>query len=414
MTVQQLHEKTINLCSRLIQAKSYSGEESQAAQVVKEAMEELGYDDAEIDSYGNIIGVIRGSRSGAKVLMDGHIDTVPVSSSDRWSFDPFGGEVHGDRIYGRGASDMKGAVAAMVCAASYYAEACGRDFPGEIYVAGVVYEELYEGVSARKISEAVNPDYVIIGEASNLNLKIGQRGRAEIVLETTGRPAHSANPEKGVNAVKKMMKLLAALENCAPVEQKGLGKGILELTDIISDPFPGASVVPARCTATLDRRLLVGETRESVLAPILKEIDRLTAMDKDFSARAFFRGESRTCYTGNEIFAERFFPGWLFDRREAFIQNSYEALCALGLAPSVTNYSFCTNGSHYAGERGIPTIGFGPSLESLAHTVDEYILIEQLIKSAEGYTGLLDALLVKTGKYRAIQQCGDRDAAQGV
>jgi acetylornithine deacetylase/succinyl-diaminopimelate desuccinylase-like protein len=132
------------------------------------------------------------------------------------------------------------------------------DFPGEIYVAGVVYEELYEGVSARKISEFVRPDYVIIGEASDLNLKIGQRGRAEIVLETVGKPAHSANPEKGVNAVKKMMKLLAALEDYVPGEQEGLGKGILELTDIISTPYPGASVVPERCTATLDRRLLVG------------------------------------------------------------------------------------------------------------------------------------------------------------
>ena len=404
MTIQQLHEKTIGLCSRLIQAKSYSGEEAQAAQVLKEVMEDLGYDDAAIDSYGNVVGVIRGRRPGARVLLDGHIDTVPVSNPGQWSFDPFGGEVRGNRICGRGASDMKGAVAAMVCAAAYYAEACGRDFPGEIYVAGVVYEELYEGVSARKISEAVNPDFVIIGEASNLNLKIGQRGRAEIVLETTGKPAHSANPEKGVNAVKKMMALLAALENCVPVEQKELGKGILELTDIISEPFPGASVVPSRCTATLDRRLLVGETREGVLEPVLREIDRLAAEDKDFSARAFFRGETRTCYTGNEIFAERFFPGWLFDRGEAFIQNSYEALCALGLTPSVTNYSFCTNGSHYAGERGIPTIGFGPSLESLAHTVDEYILTEQLLKSAEGYAGLLDALLVKTGKGGAARQ----------
>jgi putative selenium metabolism hydrolase len=398
MTIQQLHEQTVALCSRLIQARSYSGEESEVAKVVSDAMRALGYDEITVDVYGNVIGCLKGKRPGARVLLDGHIDTVQVQEPERWSFDPFGGKITEDRVCGRGASDMKGAVAAMICAAACYADACGRDFPGEIYVAGVVYEELYEGVSARKISEFVRPDYVIIGEASDLNLKIGQRGRAEIVLETVGKPAHSANPEKGVNAVKKMMKLLAALEDYVPGEQEGLGKGILELTDIISTPYPGASVVPERCTATLDRRLLVGETKQSVLAPIQARIDALAAQDSSFQATVRLRAETKTCYTGNEIYAERFFPAWLFHKEDAFIRNAYESLQTLGTRPILTNYSFCTNGSHYAGEKGIRTIGFGPSLESLAHTVDEYVSIDQLEKSAEGYLKLLDALLVRTGK----------------
>lgn len=254
MTIQELHENTIDLCSRLIQAKSYSGEEREVVGVIEREMRRLGYDEVTVDEYGNVIGCLRGRRPGPRVLLDGHIDTVPVQEPERWSFDPFGGEIRDDRVCGRGASDMKGAVAAMICAAAAYAQECDHDFPGEIYVAGVVYEELYEGVSARRISQFVHPDYVIIGEASNLNLKIGQRGRAEIVLETIGKPAHSANPEKGVNAVKKMMKLLAALEDYVPEEQPELGKGIMELTDIISAPYPGASVVPERCIATLDRR----------------------------------------------------------------------------------------------------------------------------------------------------------------
>lgn len=398
MTQKELHQKTVSLCSRLIQAKSTSGEEAQVAQVVKSAMEALGYDEITVDVYGNVIGCIRGRRKGARVLLDGHIDTVPVNEPERWSFDPFSGKITEDRVCGRGASDMKGAVAAMICGAAYFADACNRDFPGEIYVAGVVYEELYEGVSARKISEFVQPDFVVIGEASNLNLKIGQRGRAEIVLETTGKPAHSANPEKGVNAVKKMMKLLSALEDYVPQEQPELGKGIMELTDIISAPYPGASVVPERCTATLDRRLLVGDTRESVLAPIQEKIDALAAEDPEFQARVFLRAETKICYTGNEIYAERFFPGWKFDRDAEFVRNVYQSLCALGTDPTITNYSFCTNGSHYAGEKGIRTLGFGPSVESLAHTVDEYVTIEQLTRSAEGYNKILDALLVQTGK----------------
>lgn len=391
MTKEQLHEYTVQLCSALIRAQSYSGEENQVAQVVMQAMEALGYDSVTIDAYGNVIGCIKGNRPGPKVLLDGHIDTVPVQEPERWTFAPFGGEIREDRVCGRGASDMKGAVAAMICGAAYYAQK--RDFAGEIYVAGVVYEELYEGVSARLISRAVEPDYVIIGEATNLALKIGQRGRGEVVLETIGKPAHSANPEKGINAVKKMMKLLASLEDIVPQEQPNLGKGILELTDIISAPFPGASVVPERCIATLDRRLLVGDTKDSVLAPIRERIELLHKEDPQLNAKVYFRCETKLCYTGNEIFAERFFPAWEYDRQDSFVQASYHALKEIGLEPEVTYYSFCTNGSHYAGERGIKTIGFGPSFENLAHTVDEYVLIEQLEKSSDGYAALIGGLL---------------------
>lgn len=392
MTIEELHQQTVALCSRLIQAQSYSGGEAAVAALIRQEMERLGYDEITTDAYGNVIGCIRGDRPGPRVLLDGHIDTVPVQEPERWSFDPFGGEIRGDRVCGRGASDMKGAVAAMICAAAAFADGCARHFPGAVYVAGVVYEELYEGVSARLISEFVQPDYVIIGEASNLNLKIGQRGRAELVLETVGKPAHSANPEKGVNAVKKMMKLLAALEDYVPEEQSALGKGIMELTDIISAPFPGASVVPERCTATLDRRLLVGETPDSVLRPIQAHIDVLAAADPDFHATVTVREETKTCYTGSSIHARRFFPGWYFSPELPFVQKSFAALQTLGMRPELTTYSFCTNGSHYAGEKDIPTLGFGPSRENLAHTVDEYVLKEQLHKSAEGYVKLLEAL----------------------
>ena len=398
MTKEQLHEKTVALCARLIQTRSYSGEEQPIAELIAQEMRDLGYDEVRFDSYGNVIGCLRGNRPGARVLLDGHIDTVPVQERERWSFDPFCGTVEGDKMRGRGASDMKGAVAAMIVGAACYAENCKRDFPGEIYVAGVVYEELFEGISARRISAEVQPDYVIIGEASNLNLKIGQRGRAEIVLETVGKPAHSSNPEKGVNAVKKMMRLLAALESFVPRQQEGLGLGIQELTDIISYPYPGASVVPQKCVATLDRRLLVGDTPESVLAPIQAIIDRLSAEDAQFSAKVCLREESRVCYTGETITAQRFFPAWLYAEQDDFVCNCYEALQELGDDPILTHYSFCTNGSHYAGEAKIPTVGYGPSPEALAHTIDEYVSVSQLKKCAEGYGKLLDALLVRTGK----------------
>lgn len=393
MLTQKEKDEVVALCRALVQKQSYSGKEGGVVVVLRDYMKNNGFDEVFVDRYGNIVGCVKGKRPGPKILYDGHIDTVPVPNAEDWSHDPFGGEIADGKIYGRGTSDMKGAVAAMAVAAAKVARETNRDFAGEIYIAGVVHEECFEGVAARAVSARVEPDIVVIGEASELNLKIGQRGRAEIVLETFGVPAHSANPEKGVNAVHSMMRLIAEINKIVPPEQPVLGKGVAVLTDIISTPYPGASVVPSHCRATYDRRLLVGEKREDVLAPFTAAIEKLEAEDADFKARvSFARGEEQ-CYTGTIIEGERFFPGWLYDEKEPFIQKSYEALKSVGISPSITHYSFCTNGSHYAGESGIKTIGFGPSLESLAHTINEYIEQTQLFSAVEGYAAISKALL---------------------
>ena len=300
-------EEVTRLCQVLIQQKSYSGSENLVASQIKETFETLGYDEIIVDEYGNIIGHMKGKRPGKSILLDGHIDTVPVPDPAKWQHDPFAGEVEAGRIYGRGASDMKGAVSAMILAVHYFAQDCQHDFAGDIYVAGVVHEECFEGIAARAISKRVKPDYVVIGEASELNLKRGQRGRAEIIIETEGKSAHSANPQMGINAVYKMANLIAKLCTLPMTNHPVLGQGILELTDIKSSPYPGASVVPDLCRATYDRRLLVGETKENVLAPILNLIDECQREDPKLQAKAYFSQGEEKCYTGNHIAGERFF-----------------------------------------------------------------------------------------------------------
>ena len=390
---KEREEQVISLCQKLIQQKSYSGEESGVVGVLSENMKQMGFDEVTVDKYGNIIGCIKGNRPGKKVLFDGHIDTVPVTEEAEWLYPPFAAEIHDGKIYSRGTSDMKGAVAAMTCAASNYAKDTGKDFAGEIYVAGVVHEECFEGVAAREISKNVRPDYVVIGEASQLNLKIGQRGRAEIVIETFGKPCHSANPEKGINAVYKMAKVIGAIRTLVPTHHPVLGDGILELTDIKSAPYPGASVVPEYCRATYDRRLLVGETKESVLEPINGLLEKLMAEDPELKVKASYAVGRERCHTGNEIEGERFFPGWLYDKDDDFVQAVYTKLTDKGFTPEITQYNFCTNGSHYAGEAKIKTFGLGPSRENLAHTLNEYVEIEQLTKVTECYYGVMEALL---------------------
>lgn len=390
---KEREQTVIELCQRLVQSPSYSGQEDKVAEELKKAFEKLGFDDVVVDKYGNIIGHIKGNKPGKKIVFDGHIDTVPVSNETEWKYPPFAAEIHDGKIYGRGTSDMKGAVAAMVCAAANFAEDTKKDFAGDIFVAGVVHEECFEGVAAREISKRINPDYVVIGEASQLNIKIGQRGRGEIVIETFGVPCHSANPEKGINAVYKMAEVIGEIRKLTPTHHEVLGDGILELVDVKSSPYPGASVVPEYCKATYDRRLLVGETKESVLAPINQLLDEMMKKDPELKAKASYSVGKEMCYTGNEIEGERFFPGWLYDESEEFVQNVYAELKSMGFDPTITQYNFCTNGSHYAGEANIKTLGIGPSKENLAHTVNEYIEVEQLTSVTQCYYGVMNALL---------------------
>lgn len=387
------HDNLVELCRQLIQIPSLSGDEGRLVQKLKEIYTEMGFDEVFIDEYGSIIACIKGKKPGTKVLFDAHIDTVPVTDPSEWKHSPFGAEIDDGRIYGRGTSDMKGALSAMIIAAGSFIEKYKRNFSGEIYIAGVVYEERFEGVAARKISQRINPDIVIIGEASNLNIKCGQRGRAEIILETFGKSAHSANPEKGVNAVYKMMELVNEIKQLNCPSHDVLGKGIMELTDIISSPYPGASVVPEYCRATYDRRLLVGETPEEVLKPILQIISKMEENDRSFKAKASFAKTSERCHTGNIIEGERFFPAWLFSKQDDFVQRIWKGIKEIGISSELTEYSFCTNGSHYAGERSIKTIGFGPSMENLAHIVDEYIDINQLQLACKGYQKIMEIIL---------------------
>jgi putative selenium metabolism hydrolase len=358
-------------------------------------MEHLGYDEIGTDRYGNVIGKIDFGRPGKTILLEGHMDHVDPGDLSKWTVDPYGGVIQDGKLYGRGASDMKGSLAAMLAAAAYLkADKCD-ELSGTLIVAATVHEECFEGVASREVGEAYKPDFVVIGEASSLDVKRGQRGRAEVVVETYGKSAHSSNPEKGINAIKQMMSLLARLkERYIPPYDAVLGHGILEVTDIISHPYPGASVVPDRCRVTFDRRLLVGETEEDVLRVFHKLFEELRRQDPSFQARAFIATGEASCYTGETIRAPRFAPGWLLDDDHPFVTKAMAALESAGLSPKLSHYAFCTNGSYYAGKAGIPTIGFGASHEYLAHVIDEYVEVGQLISACKGYYAICQGVLI--------------------
>lgn len=385
-------QQLIAFCQQAVQIPSPSGQEREVAQLMKRKMEEYGFDEVLIDRYGSVLGRMRGNRPGKTILLDGHIDHVDVIDAGEWSHAPFGGEIDQGRIYGRGTSDMKGSVTAMISAVAHFAEDTGRDFAGEICVSCTVHEECFEGVSSREITRLAKPDFVIVGEATSTTVKIGQRGRAEVVVETEGVSCHSSNPDKGVNAVYHMMAVIEEIRRIVPNEHPILGKGILELTDIISSPYPGASVVPALCRATFDRRTLVGEDEAVILGQVEEAIARAREKIPGLKARTYLAEGKEVCWTGETIAAKRYFPAWLIDEDNEYVQKALAGLREAGIEAPISHFAFCTNGSHFCGEAGIPTIGYGPSLESLAHVRDEYIEIDQLTKACRGFASILREL----------------------
>ena len=385
-------QQLIAFCQQAVRIPSPSGQDRDVDQLLKRKMEEYGFDEVLIDRYGSVLGRMRGRRPGKTILLDGHIDNVDVIDADEWTHDPFGGEIDQGRIYGRGTSDMKGSVTAMISAVAHFAEDSGRDFAGEICVSCTVHEECFEGVSSREITRLAKPDFVIIGEATSTTVKIGQRGRAEVVVETEGVSCHSSNPDKGVNAVYHMMAVIEEIRRIIPNEHPILGKGILELTDIISSPYPGASVVPALCRATFDRRTLTGENEAVILGQVEEAIARAREKIPGLKARTYLAEGKEVCWTGEAIAAKRYFPAWLIDEENEFVQMALAGLYFGGMEARFSHFAFCTNGRLFCGEAGIPCIGYGPSLESLAHVRDEYIEIEQLTKACRGFASILREL----------------------
>ncbi|HHW07693.1 MAG TPA: YgeY family selenium metabolism-linked hydrolase [Clostridia bacterium] len=380
-------QELVELARQLIRIKSVTGAEQELAGFVRDYMLESGYDEAVIDEAGNVIGVIRG-RGGTKLLFDAHLDTVGAGDASAWTYDPFGGEVADGKLYGRGAADMKGALAAMLYAGAQLAHCPERPF-GDIYISGTVSEEVAEGQCFELVLDRVRPDLVIIGEASELNLKIGQRGRAEILVRTTGKSAHSSNPALAVNAAEHLADAIRALRRAKLGHDPLLGDAIMVLTDMISHPYPGQSVIPYAALATYDRRLLVGETEEGILAGLQELVTGLREENPNLQVSfEIAAGEHRT-YTGYQFLNKRFFPAWQLPPEHPYVRQSLTALRAAGLSPQVSAYRFCTNGSASMGKRGIPTIGFGPGHEHQAHIVDEFIDLTELEQAMLGYRALM-------------------------
>jgi acetylornithine deacetylase/succinyl-diaminopimelate desuccinylase-like protein len=184
-----------------------------------------------------------------------------------------------------------------------------------------------------------------------------------------------------------MMAAIQAIETAPLPEHPEIGPAVLALTDIISEPYPGHSMIPSVCRATYDRRTLPGETAQQILEP-WKGMAALERVSAEIAMARY------TTYTGIDMTVPKFFPAWYLDKDHELVKSAVDGLQASGVKNGLGMWPFCTNAAYTAGIKGIPTIGFGPSRENLAHIVDEYIELDDLRAAVRGYMGIIAAVMI--------------------
>ncbi|HHJ53607.1 MAG TPA: YgeY family selenium metabolism-linked hydrolase [Caldithrix abyssi] len=375
-------EELFAVMQRLIQIRSYSGQEEEVVTYIMEKMAEFGFDEVWSDGLGNAIGRI--GDGPVKIMWDAHIDTVKVTENERWKFPPFEGKIADGKIYGRGVVDEKAAMAGYLFAGKAIKEVFKEQpLPFTLYVVGSVLEEDCDGYPLRHIieKEGIKPDYVLLGEPTDLRVYRGQRGRMEIEIATYGKSAHGAHNQQGVNAVYKMAAIVKEIEqldkNLQPVEP--LGKGSATVSDI-SSKAPSLCSVPDYCRIHIDRRLTVGEDQTLVLEQFRQIADRLQ-IEAEIEVPVY-HGKS---WKGTEFEQEAYFPTWILEEEHPLVKAGLAAAAqVLGQAQSGV-WSFSTNGVATAGRHHIPTIGFAPGKEELSHSDREELVLDDLLKAAQVY-----------------------------
>jgi putative selenium metabolism hydrolase len=384
MTQAEIYREPVTTFLRdIVAIPSFSCQEKGVAERVVDEMKRLDYDEAFIDPMGNAIGRI--GNGNTRIVLDAHMDTVGVGDPGAWPHDPFTGKVENGIVFGRGASDNKGAVASEVYGGRLIKDRGVDGADVSVYVVGTVMEEDCDGLALGYVLTEVIPDVdaVVLGECTNLNVYRGHRGRMEISVTTKGSSAHASAPERGDNAVAAMAPLILEITalNDRLLHDSFLGKGTVAVTKIECETA-SLNAIPDRCTIYLDRRLTEGETLDSAL----EEVASLAAA-KGCAIEVLKYAEPS--FTGLVLETDKYYPTWTLEESHALVSAGVEASkSALGRTPQVDKWTFSTNGISSAGRLGIPTIGFGPSEERWAHSVLDQCPIDDLVASIAFYAAL--------------------------
>jgi putative selenium metabolism hydrolase len=358
-------------------------EEEMAKRIEKE-MQDLGYDEVFIDDLGNVHGVVEGKEDSA-VMFNSHIDTVGYGDRDAWEHDPYAAEIEDGTMYGLGASDMLCAMAAQVYGGGALASLDVTP-KHDVYVTGELMEEVSEGHAMRFVDEQLDLDLeaVVIGEASEMNVKRGHRGRCELEIELEGASCHASAPERGINPLYHAAAIIDRIEelNEETANHDFLGKGTIAATNVEVET-PSNNAVPAAATIYVDRRLTLGEDEQTAHAELE---DAVSAAVDEYSDEVNATIETlifdTPSWTGYEMESRKYYPTWLLEEDHQLVQQTYDVVnSVLDTDVEITKWTFSTSGNYTMGIAEIPTIGFGPSWEEYAHTAQDQVEVDNVIKA---------------------------------
>lgn len=307
----------------------------------------------------NVVGVLEGRAKGHTLMLCGHIDTVGVAGMAA----PFMPVERDGKLYGRGAQDMKGGVAAMVGAARVLAEQGGLH-TGKLIIACVVDEE-YASMGAEALVKKWRADAAVVTEPTDLMIGVGHKGFAWVDIAVRGRAAHGSRPREGRDAILRMGRVLARLEELDRALQARAAHAILGTASLHASIIRGGrelSVYPDECVLQMERRTIGGENGATALREGEEILRSLQEQDHEFEASAKLSFE-RSSY---EIDAAHELPRLL-----------ETALHQLGKQSTRGGLTFWTDAA-ILGEAGIPSVIFGPGGAGL-HSIEEYVKIDEVL-----------------------------------
>ena len=377
-------DEVLRFARRLITTPSENpgGTEDAVAAVAVEILEDLGGSPEIVrGEEGRPSVVARFGRGDRPALAwNGHLDVVPAGDASAWRHPPFGAEVVDGTLVGRGAADMKGAIASALAAVSAIRRS-GVELAGRLDLHLVADEELAGLHGTKVLNERgyLDQDAAIVGEATDLNIALAQRGGAWITATAHGKAAHGSTPQLGVSAITSMARFLLRIEEVLPdIEHPLVGRPTVNAAMIQGGSAP--NVVADRCVVEIDRRIIPGETEpEEVLGPF----DRL----------------------GGAIHSEHsevdlsFAIGLWTDAAEVTGDPAIADLCRAavreetGRAPLDTGFTGITDARFYLNDRSISTIILGPGSLGVAHTANESVEIAQLVAAARVYARVFTRFL---------------------
>jgi acetylornithine deacetylase len=316
----------------------------------------------------NVVGVLDGRAPGRSLMFCGHTDTVGVSGMRQ----PFTPEIRDGRLYGRGAQDMKGGVAAMIGAVRRIVESGGLA-QGRVIVAAVVDEE-HASIGAEVLVTKWRADAAVVTEPTGLDVAVAHKGFQWIALETHGRAAHGSRPRDGRDAILRMGRVLARLESLDRRLQQGPSHPLLGTASMHASLIEGGhelSSYPARAALQYERRTLPGEPSDIARVEADALLAELRREDPEFEAEARLVF-GRDAY---EIDPDSQLPALLTD-----------AARAAGCAASIAGMTFWTDAA-ILGAAGIPSVLFGPGGAGL-HSIEEYVILEDVLRCRDALANL--------------------------